>query len=117
MFGFCQGSTAASDMWCIIHVILLHTVVTYFIGIIFLSVSGLIQHKRIGEGLIDDTGLASSAQFSTEITSAKHKDFSPDETILFDKMQKMLQFFLELLQVAGGHLNISKCACFAMFHR
>jgi hypothetical protein len=32
-------------------------------------------------------------------------------------MQKMLQFFLELLQVAGGDLNISKCACFTVFHR
>jgi hypothetical protein len=45
------------------------------------------------------------------------KDFSPDEYILFDKMQKMLQFFLELLQVAGGDLNISKCPCFTVLHR
>jgi hypothetical protein len=29
----------------------------------------------------------------------------------------MIQFFLELLQVAGGDLNISKCACFTVFHR
>jgi hypothetical protein len=32
-------------------------------------------------------------------------------------MQKILQFFLELLQVAGGDLNIAKCACFTVFHR
>jgi hypothetical protein len=32
-------------------------------------------------------------------------------------MQKIIQFFLELLQVAGGDLNISKYACFAVFHR
>jgi hypothetical protein len=31
-------------------------------------------------------------------------------------MHKILQFFLELLQVAGGNLNISKCACFTVFH-
>jgi hypothetical protein len=86
----------------------MHTVVTYFIGIIFVSVSGLIQHTRVGEGLIDDTGLASSAQSSTEITSTKHKDFFPNETIFFENMQKMLQFFLELIQVAGGDLNKSK---------
>jgi hypothetical protein len=28
----------------------------------------------------------------------------------------MIQFFLELLQVAGGYLNIFKCACFTVFH-
>jgi hypothetical protein len=32
-------------------------------------------------------------------------------------MNKMIQFFLELRQVAGGYLNISKCACFTVFYR
>jgi hypothetical protein len=32
-------------------------------------------------------------------------------------MQQILQFFLEILQVAGGDLNISKCACFTIFHQ
>jgi hypothetical protein len=39
-FGLGQGSTAASDIWCIIHGMLMHTVITYFIGIIYASVSG-----------------------------------------------------------------------------
>jgi hypothetical protein len=65
----------------------MHTVATYFISIIFVSVSGLIQHKRVGEGFIENTVLASSSQSSTEITSTKHRDFSPDETILSHKMQ------------------------------
>jgi hypothetical protein len=95
----------------------MHTVATYFVGIILVSVSGTIQHKRAGEGLIEDTGLAYSAQSSTEISSTTIKDFSPDESILFEKMQNMLQFFLELLQVEGGDINISKCACFKVFGR
>jgi hypothetical protein len=95
----------------------MYTIATYFVGIILVSVSGTIQHKRVGEGLIDDTGLAYSAQSSTEISSTTLKDFSPDESILFDKMQKMLQFFLGLLQVSGGDLNIYKCACFTVFYR
>jgi hypothetical protein len=32
-------------------------------------------------------------------------------------MHKVLQFFLELLQVARGDLSIAKCACFTVFHR
>jgi hypothetical protein len=31
-------------------------------------------------------------------------------------MQKILQFFLELLQVSSGNLNIGKCDCFAVLH-
>jgi hypothetical protein len=95
----------------------LHTIVTQFIGIIFVSVSGFIQHKIVGEDVIDDTGLASSTQSSTKLMLTKQKDLLPDETVLFDKMQKMLQFFLEFLQVPGGDLNISKCAYFKVFHR
>jgi hypothetical protein len=95
----------------------MHTVATYFIGIILVSVSGMIQHKRIGESLIYDTVLAASAQSSKETTPSRHKQFSPDESALFIKMQKILQCFLELLQVAGGDLNIAKCACFTVFHR
>jgi hypothetical protein len=81
------------------------------------SVSSKIIHKRIGEGLIDGTGLVVSSQSSTEITSTRVKRFTPDENILFSRMKKMIQFFLKLLQVAGGGLNISKCACFMVFHR
>jgi hypothetical protein len=62
-FGLGQGSTAASDIWCIIHGILMHTAATYFFGIILVSVSGAVQHKRVGEGLIDDNGLATFAQY------------------------------------------------------
>jgi hypothetical protein len=41
----------------------------------------------------------------------------PRRDLAIQQDAKMLQFFLELLQVAGGDLNISKCACFTVFHR
>jgi hypothetical protein len=81
------------------------------------SVSSKIVHKHIGEGLIDNTGLVVSSQSSTEITSTCVKRFTPDEEVLFSRMKKMIQFFLELIQVAVGDLNISKCACFTVFRR
>jgi hypothetical protein len=116
-FGLGKGSTSSTAIWCIMHRIIMHIIATYFIGIILLSVSGVIQHKQVGEGLIDDTGFFESAQSSTEIISSRNKQLSPDESALFLKIQKILQFFLELLQVAGGNLNITKCACFIVFHR
>jgi hypothetical protein len=90
----------------------MRTITTYFIVIILVSISGVIQHTRVGEVLIDDTGLAASAQSSTEITLSRNKQLSPNESALFLKMPKILQFFLELLVVIGGDLNIATCACF-----
>jgi hypothetical protein len=95
----------------------MHTLASSYIGFAILFVSSKIIQKRIGEGLIDDTGLMVSSQSSTDITSACVKRFTPDEDVLFSRMKKMVQLFLELLQVDGGYLNISKCACFTVFHR
>jgi hypothetical protein len=109
-FGLGPGSNSASSICCIIHNIIMHTVATYFIGIILVSIPGKIQHKHVGDGLIDETGLSASAQSSVEITTTRTKAFSPDKDALFTKMQNILQFFLELLQVSAGDLNIPKCA-------
>jgi hypothetical protein len=116
-FGVGQGSTAAPDIWSIIHGILMHTFTTYFIGIILVSVSDTVQHKRVDEGLIDDTGLAASVQSSTKIPPTRNEDVSPDESALLLKMQNILQFFLELLHVASGDLDIAKCTCFTFFNQ
>jgi hypothetical protein len=70
------------------------------------SVSSNIIHKGIGKGLIDYTGLVVSSQPSTENTSTRMKHFTKDEDLPFVRMKKMIQFFLELLQVAGGDFNI-----------
>jgi hypothetical protein len=95
----------------------MHTLVSAYIGFTMYSVSISIINKGIGEGLIDDTGLTAFSQSSTEITSTRTKRFTNDEDVLFAIMKKMIQFFLELLQVAGTDLNISKCACFTAFRR
>jgi hypothetical protein len=42
IFGLVQGSTAESDIWFIIHGILMHTVATYFISIVLISISGTV---------------------------------------------------------------------------
>jgi hypothetical protein len=116
-FGLGQGSTAASNMWCVIRGVLMNAFAFAYTGFVMASVSSKVVHKRIGEGHIDDTGLVVSAQASTEITSSRVKRFSSNEAALFVCMNRMIKFFLELLQVAGGDLNISKCACFTVFHR
>jgi hypothetical protein len=95
----------------------MNTLASAYIGFFMLSVSSKAVHKRIGEGLIDNTGLIISAQASTKIISTRFKRFSNDKAALFVPMNCVIKFFLELLQVAGGDLYISKRACFTLFHR
>jgi hypothetical protein len=94
----------------------MNTLASIYIGFTMSSVSSKVVHKRIGEGLINDTGLVVSAQASTESTSSRVKRFSHDDAPLFARMNHMIHLFLELIQVAGGDLNISKCDCFTVFH-
>jgi hypothetical protein len=74
--GLGQGSTAASDIWCIINGILMHILAASYIGFAVFSVSSKIVHRRIGEGLIDDTGLISSSKSSSKITPLSRKRFT-----------------------------------------
>jgi hypothetical protein len=107
-------------MWCVIHDVLMNTLTSDYIGFVMSSVSSKVVHTPIGEGLIYDMGLIVSAQASAKITSTRVKGFSNYEASLFvrtNRMNRMIQLFLELLQVAGDDLNISKCACFTVFHR
>jgi hypothetical protein len=92
-FGLGQGSTDDSDIWCIINSILMHMVVTYFIGIILVSVSGSVIHKRVGGGMLDDTGLVISAQSSIKITTSRNKSLTPDEAALFSEILKSFNSF------------------------
>jgi hypothetical protein len=84
----------------------MNTLASAYVGFVMFSVSRKVVHNLIGEGPIDYTGLIVSAQASTEITSTQGNHFSNDEAALFVRMTRTFQFFLELLQVAGGDLHI-----------
>jgi hypothetical protein len=89
-----------------------------FIGILFLSISGLLQHERIGEDFIDDMGLgATTNPHSTVNPPSSHKELTREEFELYTKANTILQFFINLLRVIGGDLHTGKSASFLLFHR
>jgi hypothetical protein len=92
--GLGQGSTAISDIWCVINGAIVHTLASIYSGFMIHSVYSNIIHKRIGEGLIDDTRLVASPQSYTENTSTRVIFLTKDEDLLFPRMKKMMQFFL-----------------------
>jgi hypothetical protein len=116
LFVIGQYSTAAMDIFGVLHGLVMHAAALAFMGILFLSVSGTLRHEIIGEGFIDDTGLGTTNPYSTDITSTK-KGLTNEEHTLHKKVNGIIQFFLNLLHVTGGDLNTSKSARFILFHR
>jgi hypothetical protein len=95
----------------------MHVAALVFVGILLLSVSGLLHHKRIGEGFIDDTGIGTTSPHYKAITSTIQKELTNEDQRLQKKANYILQFFLDLLHVIDGDLNTSKIASFTLFHR
>jgi hypothetical protein len=79
LYGLGQGSTQATDLWGIIHGLIMNALELSLIGIIILSVSKQRQHERICEGFIDDTGLGSTHPHSTAITPSTIKVLTIEE--------------------------------------
>jgi hypothetical protein len=94
----------------------MHTGALAFIGILFLSVSGLIQHERISEGFINDTRVGATHPHTTAITPTSQKDLTREEFELHTKANAILQFFINLLRVIGGNMHTGKNASFLLFH-
>jgi hypothetical protein len=86
----------------------MHTAALACIGMLLLSVSGLLRHKRIGEGFIDDTGLGTTYPHPTTITPTSQKVFTSEENRLHKKAKTILKLFLDLLHVIGRYLNTGK---------
>jgi hypothetical protein len=106
-----------TDIFVVLHGLVMHATALAFVGIVFLSISGTLHHEIIGEGFIDDTGIGTTNPYSTAITSSAKKKLKNEEQTLHKKINDIIQFFLNLLPVIGGELNTSKSASFILFHR
>jgi hypothetical protein len=101
IYGLGQEIMSATDIWGVLHGFIIHAVALAFVGILLLSIPGLVRHERIGEKIIDDTGLGTTNPHPTLITPMSQKVFTNEEHILNKKANVILQFFLNLLCVIG----------------
>jgi hypothetical protein len=79
LYGLGKGSTSVTDMWGILHGLIMHAVALAFVGILFLSASGHLQHEQTVEGFTDDTGLGTTHPHSTAMTSSSQKELTREE--------------------------------------
>jgi hypothetical protein len=97
LFGIGQGSTATNGIFGVLHGLVMHAAALFFVGILFLSMSGTLRHAIIGEGFIDGTCLGTTNPYSTAITSSAKRELTNEEQTLHKKSNDTIQFFLNLL--------------------
>jgi hypothetical protein len=82
------------------------------------AIDGEGEHIRTGNSFIDDTTTGSTNDDS-ELEPVSHdiSDLTSSEEKLIAKMEEIIQFFLDLLQVTGGDLAPKKCVWYLISHR
>jgi hypothetical protein len=71
-----------------------------------------------GDSFVDDTTTGTTNDDS-ELDPVSHviSDLTSSEEPLIAKMEELIQFFLDLLQIAGGDLAPKKCVWYLISHR
>jgi hypothetical protein len=118
LYGIGQGGCASPIIWALINQLLLTALGDTFDCVILIAVDGVEEHVRLGDTFVDDitTGVMNDDTI-IEPVDAEVTSLTLSEEELIGKMQTIIQFFLDLLQVTGGDLAPEKCVWFLICHR
>jgi hypothetical protein len=82
------------------------------------AVDGVEEHIRPGDSFVDDTTCGVTYDsVDMEPVPASVTNPTDGEKALVGRMEEIIQFFLDLLQVTGGDLAPKKCAWFLIAFR
>jgi hypothetical protein len=89
-----------------------------FTCIRLVAVGGEEEHIRPGDSFVDDTTTGSTNDDpELELVSHDISELTSSEETLIAKMEEIIQFFLDLLQVTGGDLAPEKYVWYLISHR
>jgi hypothetical protein len=88
-----------------------------FYCIRLIAFDGVEEHIRPGDSFVDDTTCRTTNDDpDIEPTGVKVQQLTESEEKLVTRMQNIVQFFLDILQVTGGDLAPEKCAWYLICH-
>jgi hypothetical protein len=118
LYGIGQGSCASPILWALINQLLLACLGEKFTCIRLVAIDGEEEHIRPGNSFVDDTTTGTTNDDS-ELEQVSHdiSDLTSSEETLIAKMEEIIHFFLDLLQVTGGDLAPEKCVWYLISHR
>jgi hypothetical protein len=118
LYGIYQGGCASPLLWALLNQLPLTAVGDKFDCIRLIAVDGVEEHVHPGDAFADDTTTGvTNDDTAMEPVDVEVTDLTISEEELIGKMQMIIQFFIDLLQVAGGDIAPEKCACFLICHR
>jgi hypothetical protein len=102
LYGIRQDSCASPIIWALIHKLLLAALGENFTCIRLLVIYGIEEHIHPGDSFVDDTmtGTTNDDPELEPISNDRVESTASEETLIA-KMEEIIQFFLDLLQVTG----------------
>jgi hypothetical protein len=118
LYGIGQGSCAFPILWALINQLLLAALGEKFTCIRLVAIDSEEEHIRPGDSFVDDTTTGTTNDDS-ELEPVSHvkSNLTSSEEMLIAKMEEIIQFFIDLLQVTGGDLAPDKCVWYLISHR
>jgi hypothetical protein len=116
LYGIGQGSCSSPILWAVLNQLTMTALGEQFECIQLVSVDNSKTNTRPGDSFVDDatTGVTSDDK-AREPVPLEETDLATNEVELIYKMQVIIQFFLDLLQVIGGGL-LQRNACATLSH-
>jgi hypothetical protein len=117
LYGIGQGSCSSPIVWALLNQLLLTALGEEFDCISLVSVDGITTYTRPGESFVDDTTTcATDDNHNLDPISSTACGLTQEEDSLVARMEVIIQFFLDLLQVTGSDLAPEKCAWYLIGH-
>jgi hypothetical protein len=112
-----QGRCSSLIVWDLLSQLLLTTLGEKFDFISLVSVDGKTTDTRPGDSFMDDTTTgAPDDNHKLDTIPSSGRGLTQEEESLVARMEDIIQFFLDLLQVTGGDLEPEKCAWYLIGH-
>jgi hypothetical protein len=117
LYGIDQGSCSSPIVWALLNQILLTALGKELECISLVSVDGRITDTHPGNSFVDDTTTgATDDNHNLDLIPSTARGLTQEEDSLVARMEVIIQFFLDLLQVKGGDLAPEKCAWHLIGH-
>jgi hypothetical protein len=104
-------------VWALLNQLLLTALGEEFDCISLVSVDGRTTYTHPGDSFVDDTTTgATDDNHNLDPIPSTVRGLTQEEDNLVARMEVIIQFFLDLLQVTGGDLAPEKCAWYLIGH-
>jgi hypothetical protein len=102
LYGIGQGSCASPILWALLNQLLLAALGDKLDCIRLVAADGVEEHIRPGDSFVDDTTCGSTNDDpDIEPTGVEVQQLTESEEKLVTRMQYIIQFFMDILQVTG----------------